>query len=85
VKITVRCGVFDRGKPHGREVGAIPREDLDFAEGRVSFDRLRWKERHYKCDKHGDLQVHDEDLLRLALKPNPPVIMARSVEWMQQP
>ena len=85
MKITVRCGVFDRGKPCGREVGTIRREDLDFAEGVVNFGRLRWEERHYVCPKHGAMQVHDEDLLHLALKPSPPVIMARSVEWMQQP
>jgi hypothetical protein len=85
VKITVRCGVLDRGKPCGREVGTIKRKDLDFAEGRFTFDELRWEERHSTCDKHGAMQVHDEDLSRLALKPSPPVIMARSVEWMSQP
>lgn len=85
MKITVRCGVLDRGKPHGREIGAFSREDLDFARGVFTFEMLRWEERHYTCPKHGAMQVHDEDLLRLALKPSPPVIMARSVEWMHQP
>jgi hypothetical protein len=85
VKITVRCGVLDGGKPCGNDVGTIPRGDLDFAHGVVTFDRLREEERHYVCDKHRDLQVHDQDLLRLALKPNPPVIMARSVRRMGEP
>jgi hypothetical protein len=86
VKITVRCGAFDRGKPCGRKLsGTIEREDLDYAKGVVTFDRLRWEERHYTCPKHGAMQVHDEDLLRLAMNPSRPVIMARSVEWMHQP
>lgn len=77
MKITVRCGVSDGGKPCGNELGAIPREDLDFAHGVFTFERLRWEERHYECDKHGPVQVHDEDLLRRALNPRRPVIMAR--------
>lgn len=85
MKITVRCGVLDGGKPHGNDVGTILRDDLDFAHGVVTFDRLREDERHHVCGKHGALQVHDEDLLHLALKPNPPVIMARSVRRIGEP
>lgn len=85
MKITIRCGAFDGGKPCGNRLGMIEREDLDFARGFVTFDRLRWEERHYDCLKHGAMQIHDEDLLRLALNPSPPVIMARSVLRMGQP
>jgi hypothetical protein len=77
VKITVRCGVLDGGKPCGKELGAIEREDLDFANGVFTFERLRWDERFYRCLKHGPLQIHDEDLLHRALNPRRPVIMAR--------
>lgn len=85
MKITVRCGVLDGGKPHSKEIGHIERDDLDFANGVVTFDRLREEERHYVCDKHRELQIHDEDVLRLALNPSPPVIMARSVLRMGEP
>jgi hypothetical protein len=85
VKITVRCEVLDGGKPCGNKVGAIARDDLDFARGVVTFERLRWEERHYVCPDHGQLQVLDEDLLRRALNPSRPVIMARSVSRMDQP
>jgi hypothetical protein len=79
VKIDVRCG-FGGGKPCGNKVGTIERDDLDFANGVVTFDRLRWEERRYSCDDHGSLQVYDEDLLRLALKPRKRYsIMATSV------
>jgi hypothetical protein len=70
VKIDVRCG-FGGGKPCGNWVGAIEREGfpgpLWFRNG--NYDRLLWEERHYVCRKHGALQVYDEDLLRLSLKP----------------
>jgi hypothetical protein len=85
VKITVRCEVFNGGKPCGNNVGTIRRPDLDFAHGVVTFDRLREEERHYVCPDHGPCQVTDEDLLRLALNPSRPVIMARSVSRMDQP
>jgi hypothetical protein len=85
VKITVRCGAFDGGKPCGNKVGAFARDDLDFARGVVTFDRLREGERYYDCPDHGKLQIHNEDVLRLALNPSPPVIMARSVLRMGQP
>jgi len=85
VKITVRCGASNGGRPHGRKLGETKRHDLDFAHGVVTFDRLRWEERHYECTDHGAMQVHDEDLLRLALKSNPPVLMARSVRRMGEP
>jgi hypothetical protein len=79
VKIDVRCG-FGGGKPCGNKVGTIPPDDLDFAHGVVTFDRLRREERHYVCPDHGALQVYDEDLLRLALKPRKRYsIMATSV------
>jgi hypothetical protein len=82
VKITVRCGVSDRGKPCGRELGAkIQREGFPgpqwFRDG--DYERLRWEERHRTCPKHGAVQVREEDLLRLALNPEPPVIMAKLV------
>lgn len=44
MKITVRCGVFDGGRPCGKDVGTILRQDLDFAKGRftkVAAVRLR--------------------------------------------
>jgi hypothetical protein len=86
VKITVRCGVLNGGKPCGRRLEPqIEREDLNFAKGIVTFDPLRWQERFYDCPKHGAMQVHDEDLLRLALNPSPPVIMTRSVRRMGDP
>lgn len=85
MKITVRCGVLDGGKPCGNELGAITREDLDFAHGVFTFAPLRWEERHYVCDKHRGLQIHDQDLTHLALNPSPPVIMARSVRRMGEP
>jgi hypothetical protein len=85
VKITVRCGVSDGGKPCRNNLGAFARDDLDFDRGVVTFDRLREEERHYVCPKHGAMQVHDEDLLRLALNPSPPVVMARSVLRMGDP
>jgi hypothetical protein len=81
VKITVRCGV----KSCRKELGTFEREDLDFAHGVFTFERLREEERHYECDKHGPMQILDEDLLRLALNPSPPVIMARSPAWMGLP
>jgi len=84
VKIDVRCG-FGGGKPCGNKVGTIPRDDLDFANGVVTFDRLRWEERHYSCPKHGALQVHDEDLLHPALNPGRRDIIARSVTKMSEP
>ena len=70
MKITIRCGVFDGGKPHGKELGAIKRQDLDLAEGRVTFDRLRWEERLYKCPDHGAMQIHDEYALDAASEVN---------------
>lgn len=79
MKITVRCGVFDGRKPCGRNLGTIKRKGFP-----ENHDGLLWEERHYTCLKHGALQVHDEDLLRLALNPSPPVIMARSVLRMGQ-
>ena len=85
MKITIRCGALDGGKPHGNEVGQIEREDLDYAKGVVTFGRLRWEERHHTCPKHGALQVHEQDLLHLALNPSPPVIMARSVLRIGEP
>lgn len=86
MKIDIRCGMSDGGGPHGKELGAIQRQDLDFAAGRFTFQRLRWDERDYTCDKHGALQIHDEDLLRLALKPRKRYsIMARSVRRMVEP
>ena len=85
MKITVRCGGLFDGRPCRHKVGTIPRDDLDFAHGVVTFDRLRWEERHYVCPKHGAMQVHDEDLLRLALKPRKRVIRARSVLRMGDP
>lgn len=72
MKIHVRCEVCRK------LLGAIPRDDLDFAHGVVTFDRLRWEERFYTCPDHGPMQVHDEDLTRLALNPSRPVIMARA-------
>jgi hypothetical protein len=85
VKIDVRCGVSDGGKPCRNKLGAIEREDLDFAHGVVTFDRLRWEERHYVCPKHGAMQVLDEDLLHRALNPSRRVIVARSVLRMGDP
>ena len=79
MKIDVRCG-FGSTKQCANKVGEIEREDLDFASGRVTFERLRSEERHYVCPDHGALQVYDEDLLRLALKPRKRYsIMATSV------
>jgi hypothetical protein len=88
VKLTVRCGVFDGGKPCGNSVGAIERDGFPgpqwFKGG--NYDRLRWEERHYACDKHGDLQIHDEDLLHLALKPRKRYsVMATRVRGMAHP
>jgi hypothetical protein len=78
VKITVRCGVSDGGRPCGRTLGAIAREGFAgpewFRGG--DYDGLEWWERQYECPKHGTLQIHDEDLLRRALNPKRPVIMA---------
>jgi hypothetical protein len=81
VKIDVRCG-FGGGKPCGNKVGTIEREGfpgpLWFRGG--NYERLRWEERDYTCDKHGALEVYEEDLLRLALKPRKRYsIMATSV------
>ena len=50
-----------------------------------NFDRLRDEERHYVCDKHGPVQVHEQDLLHAALKPKRRRIMARSVLRMGNP
>jgi hypothetical protein len=86
VKITVRCGVFDGGKPCRNEVGQIERRgfpDLWFRGG--NYEGLRWEERHYECLKHGELQVHDEDLLRRALNLSRRDIIARSVRRMGDP
>jgi hypothetical protein len=87
VKITVRCGVLDRGKPCGRKIGSIERKGFPgpewFRDG--NYDRLAWEERHYDCPKHGAMQVHEADLLHLALKPRRRVIVATSVEWLTQP
>jgi hypothetical protein len=78
VKLTVRCGVSDGGKPCGHKVGAIDKPGfpgpLWFRGG--DYDGLQWEERHYRCPKHGALLVHEEDLLRRALNPRRPVIMA---------
>jgi hypothetical protein len=81
MKIDVRCG-FGVGKPCANWVGEIEREGfpgpLWFRDG--NYDRLRWDERDYVCDKHGMLEVYDEDLLRLSLKPRKRYsIMAKSV------
>jgi hypothetical protein len=85
VKIAVRCPVFDGGKPHGRKLGTIVRETLP-------GPRLRWDERYYRCDKQGAMQVHDEDMLRLALNSrvhedvaSRHSVMARSVLRMGDP
>ena len=72
--------VPDGGRPHGRELGTIERDD-PWWRGSNDFDRLRWEERFYTCPKHRELQIHDEDLLRLALNPRPPVIMASRKAW----
>ena len=87
MKIAVLCGVSDGGKPCRRDVGTIEREGFEdpgwFRGG--NYDGLRWEERHYVCPKHGALQVHDEDLLRRALNPGRPWILARSVLRMGDP
>jgi hypothetical protein len=75
VKITVRCRVPDGGRPCGKEVGTIDRPGFSGSEW-YRDSRLRWEERHHVCPKHGALQVHEEDMLRLTLNPDPPVIMA---------
>jgi hypothetical protein len=78
MKITIRCGVSDGGKPHGQKIGEIDRPGFPgprwFRGG--DYDGLRLAERQHACPKHGAVYIHNEDLLRLALKPNPPVIMA---------
>jgi hypothetical protein len=71
----------DGGRPCGRELGPqIDRRGFPgpewFRDG--NYDRLSWEERHRSCPKHGPMQIFDEDLLRRALNPEPPVIMARS-------
>jgi hypothetical protein len=88
LKIDVRCGVFDGGKPCGNSVGTIERDGFPgpqwFKGG--NYESLRWEERHYACDKHGDLQIHDEDLLQLALKPRKRYsVMATRVRGMAHP
>ena len=79
MRLDVRCGVLDGGKPCSNKVGAIKRRDLDFAHGVVSFDPLRWEERFYSCPKHGALQIHDQNLSYRALNPSRRDIIARSV------
>jgi hypothetical protein len=49
MKLTVRCGVWDGGKPCRNEVGRIERRgfpDLWFRGG--NYEGLRWEERHYE-------------------------------------
>jgi hypothetical protein len=60
----------------------IDRKELP---GAGNLEALLWEERHYVCPKHGAMQVHEQDLLRLALNPSPPVIVARSVLRMGEP
>jgi hypothetical protein len=74
VKITIRCGVSDGGKPCGRNLGAIESEGFPGPEWfhGGNYDRLRWDERHYVCPRHGAVQIHEEDLLRRALNPARP-------------
>ena len=88
MKIDVRCGVSDGGKPCRRKVGMIERRGfpgpLWFRSGN-DYDGLRWEERHYSCGKHGALQVHDEDLLHRALNPGRRWIVARSGLRMGDP
>ena len=86
MKIDVRCGVLDGGKPCRKIIGTIKRQgfpDPWFRNG--NYDVLRWEERHYVCDKHGPMQVHDEDLLHRALNPSRRDIIARSVTKMGDP
>ena len=78
MKITVRCGVSDGGKPCRRKLGTIER-DTPWFRGGNDYDGLLWEERHYPCPKHGAMQVHDEDLVRRALNPSRRWIVARSV------
>lgn len=85
MKIIVRCGAGDGGKPCGGKLGTIELEGFPgpewFRDG--NYDRLAWEERHYVCPKHGAMQVHEAELLHLALiaggRPNRRMIMARSV------
>ena len=84
MRITVRCGVFDGGKPHGSELGTIIRGPGWFR-GANDYDGLRWEERFYECPKHGALQVHGENLLHAALNPDRHVIMATRVGGMPHP
>jgi hypothetical protein len=78
VKLPVRCGVLDGGKPCRAQLGKIDRPGFPgpewFRDG--NYERLRWEERHYVCSKHGAVQVHEEDLLRRALNPSRRVILA---------
>jgi hypothetical protein len=84
VKITVRCGVFDGGKPCRRKLGTIERDTPWFRSGN-DCDGLLWEERHYSGPKHGAMQVHDEDIVRRALNPSRRWIVARSVLRMGDP
>jgi hypothetical protein len=77
VKITIRYGVFDGGKPCGREVGSLDIPGFpgpEWFRGVGDYDRLQWDERHYVCPKHGALQIHEEDLLHKALNPGRPAV-----------
>jgi hypothetical protein len=78
VKLPVRCGVLDGGKPCGRKLGTIERDTLPGLP-------LRWEERHYVCPKHGAMQIHEQDLLHRTLNPSRRVLMARSVLRMGDP
>lgn len=76
MKLTVLCGVKDescRSKLGAINVPGFPGPEW-YRDG--NFERLRWDERHYVCPKHGALMIHEEGLLRRALNPGRPVIMA---------
>lgn len=87
MRLHVRCGVMDRGKPHGIELGEpidVPGfPDQWYRAG--NYERLRWENRFWNCPKHGALQIHEADLLRRALNPRKPVLLATDPRKWNRP
>jgi hypothetical protein len=70
MRLTVRCGVTDGGRPCGNELGTIDRPGFPGAEWwrGGNYDRLTWEERFWECPSHGTVELDDSELRIRALK-----------------
>jgi hypothetical protein len=67
VKVLVRCGVKDGGKECRKKLNEIGlRGSPDPAWLRNGNYRLTWEQRFHVCPKHGQVEIHEVDVLHEA-------------------